>query len=1148
MATPFKFIFSNRPEIGLVDRFDLSEIYADDQRYALSNIQLNPDGLDEIFNLARDGLTKEDIRTMGDLDRPVIHSLGLSESTLSAVGFDLSQQITTDKAIGEPGKQSFTNNSSSDNLIVFHGGIAAKKIEYNFLDENGELRTTTVPTSRESLFNALKDGQGRYTSVSYPGLFRIRRRSHINEIKIGKKLLLERGSIIESPTDRLNIPVYMRTPANTSPSVSLLQCFATKNSPIVLPVKIFNSATISFSRQTASSSSSGFVFGWELKRKSDLALVKSGTVNTAGAVVKADITINVTGTIGNGTDCFLYVYLDSSVITIAKLAGIGLTEASGGQDIGLVGFNALKELDISGNNLSTIPVWLKTLHSTLEKLNIRDNPFWNNGIVSFFDYQRLSGAGVTGANTSISAPGVTISQILGYSGWADTGKISAYDGALSTVQDKAGTLYIDERKNALLGNTTTVANFANGFRPFTKLSDLNLGSTTRIVNPDLSKLFPALRTLVIDAPRDDSPKVLWGLIPKLNNSGGLMSVNLSGHAGQLGGSIKYMGSTLSWDSSNTDAVKQQFIGQFKMTSINCWSRGNGSYFGGVCTENDGSIPTTLVDGAPKYYHITSGSAAQAWSGWLDEAQYINFHRNDVAVRLAKGSTLTWSKLGGIDINWAGDYGTRDKIKYNNTVSAGTQEATDVLNAPQMGYIEAFRGGWAGKIFSIRNAKKLQSMQIGANAWEGYTDSDGRQYLLPSNFVDTATTSSVNDLRGFYLYGNIDGWQKDLELRPDDFKNLPRLTYVQFHDSFITGKFPNIYSDSLTSGYTMFFWMANSRFRDLSALGSSVTSRVSLIWAPVQGSGTGGALLPNFKSSSVNSVLYYVAFNSSLSVRYPGNWHVQSLRNKVMVSLTDGTVETSTPSVTWTSRNNLNTLNATSEKLYHSSPGAYSPFTQVMVGDIVSGSGVPTGTRVTQIDRNSLYIYVNNSVTLSGVSLTFTRAGQDITEYFDNHVAMDELYLVDCRLTGAVPSFSGATKLRIVNLSNNLFTSYVLGTLKNITGVNSGSNSTPRLRYFYLERNALSVQSIRWLISDMHDIAVYFAAKGIRPTIDLKILATKLNPVTMDYQNYQPSEIFTETSTTTNSGGDTITIPDPLEVKFNQMGQGRLYPGFKIELF
>lgn len=1148
MATPFKFIYSNRPEIGLVDRFDLSEIYTDDQRYALSNILLNPDGLDEIFNLAKDGLTKEDIRTMGGLNRPVIHSLGISDRTLSAVSFDLSQQITTDKAIGQPGKQSFTNNSVSDNVIVFHGGIAAKKIEYNFLDENGSIRTTTVPTSKESLFNSIKNSQGRYTTVSYPGLFRIRRRSHVNQINLNRKLLLERGSIIESPTDRLNIPVYMRTPSNTSPGVSLLQCYATKNSPIVLPVKIFNSATIVFSRASATSASPGFVFGWELKRKSDLALVRSGLVNTVGDVKDAEIPINVTGTIGNGADCLLYVYLDANVVTSAKLANIGLTELSGGQDIGLVGFNSLKELDISNNNLSTIPTWLKTLHSTLEKLNIRGNAFWNNGIVSFFDYQNLSGAGITGAETSISAPNISIAQVLGYSGWADTGKISAYDGALSSVQDKAGTLYVNERKNALAGSTTVVTNFANGFRPFTKLYELNVGSSARMVNPDFSKLFPALRTIVMDSPNEDSPKVAWGLIPKLNNTGGLVAINISGHNGRLGGSIKYLGSTTSWNSSDTDAVKRQFIGQFKVTSINCSSRGNGSYFGGVCTEDDGSIPTTTVDGAPKYHHITSGSASQAWSSWLEESQYINFHRNDVALRLAKGGTLTWSKLGGIDINWAGDYGTRDKIRYNHTVGAGTQEAVDVLNAPQMTYIDAYRGGWAGKIFSIRGAKRLQNIQIGANNWEGYTDSDGRQYILPIDFVDTATTTSSSDLRSLKIYANINGSQKDLEFRQDDFEDLPRLTRVEIGESFMTGKFPSIYTNSLTTGYNISIWMQNSRFRDLSSLGSAVTSRVALIYAPIQGSGVGGALLPNFKSSGVNTTLYYVSFNSSLSSRYPSNWHVQSLRNKVIVSLTNGTVETIAPSVTWTSRNNLNTSNATSEKLYHSSPGSYNPFSQVMVGDIVSGAGVPEGTRVTQIDRNLLYIYVNSPVTLSSVSLSFTRAGQDITDYFSNHTAMDEIYLSDCRLIGSVPTFSGATKLRNIDLASNLFTSYVLGTLKNITGVTTGSNATPRLRYVSLERNALSVQSIRWLISDMHDIAVYFATKRIRPNIKLRILATKLNPTTSDYQNYQSNEIFTESTTVTNPDGSTITIPDPLEVKFNQMGQGRLYPGFSIELF
>jgi hypothetical protein len=347
---------------------------------------------------------------------------------------------------------------------------------------------------------------------------------------------------------------------------------------------------------------------------------------------------------------------------------------------------------------------------------------------------------------------------------------------------------------------------------------------------------------------------------------------------------------------------------------------------------------------------------------------------------------------------------------------------------------------------------------------------------------------------------------------------------------------------------MKFWMQNSRFRNLNSLGSAVTSRVSFIWAPLQGSGVGGALLPNFKSEVLNSTLYYVAFNSSLSSRYHQNWHISSLRSKAIVSLTNGTAETSSPSVTWTSRNNSNTSNSTSEKLYHSAPGNYNPFTQVMVGDIVSGAGVPLGTKVTQIDRNLLYIYVDTPLSLVAVSLSFTRKGQDITDYFSNHSAMDEIYMTDCRLTGSIPTFTGATKLRNIDLSNNLLTNYVLGTLKNITGMSTGSNSTPRLRYVSFEKNALSVQSIRWLISDLHDIAVYFAAKRIRPTIKLRILATKLNTTTSEYQNYQPIEIFTEASTITNSGGDTITIPDPLEVKFNQMGQGRLYPGFSIELF
>ena len=235
MAESFKFLQQNRPNIGLVDRLDLSEIYDSDERLALTNLLLNPDGLDQIYGLNRSGLAKEDIRTMGGLDKPVIHSLAISQWTLGSVSSYLFGQITTDKAIGEPGKHSFTVSELSDNIAVFHGGLAAKKIEYNFLDENGEVRTTTVPTSRESLFNSEKNLAGEYTSASYPSLFRIRRRSHLYELRLASKLLIEKGSIIESPTETLKIPTYMRTSANSNPSVVNLECYATKNSPLIHP-------------------------------------------------------------------------------------------------------------------------------------------------------------------------------------------------------------------------------------------------------------------------------------------------------------------------------------------------------------------------------------------------------------------------------------------------------------------------------------------------------------------------------------------------------------------------------------------------------------------------------------------------------------------------------------------------------------------------------------------------------------------------------------------------------------------------------------------------------------------------------------------------------------------------------------------------
>jgi hypothetical protein len=1132
MSNFFKFITSNRSDVGLVDRFDLSEIYASDQRYALSNLSLNPDGLDQIFGLSSDGLTKEDIRTMGGLDRPLIHSLGIADWTLSAVQFDQSLSVAVDKAIGEPEKHSFNNSDSSDNVIVFHGGIAAKKIEYKFLDENGIVRTTTVPTSRESLFNSVKGSDGNYTEASYPGLFRVRRRSHVYQINLASKLLIPKGVVVESPTDTLNIPVYMRTNANTSPVVQALRCYATKNSPIILPVNIFDKATISFSRDAPGSNSEGFIYGWELRRRSDLTLVEERTVNSSGGVTEVSIFISTAGTIGNGTDCLLYVYLNPAVVTAVNISGIGLTELPGARDIGLVGFNALRELNISGNRVTTLPVWLKTLHKTLQKLNINGNAFWNNGLVSVFDYQDMSGSGISGANTSRPMPNRTLSQVLGYSGWADDGQITDYDGSFGTVQDKVGREYKNVRKDGLANQPIATIDEVNGFRPFSALKELNIGSSAYIINGNFYELFPSLTSLVLD--RDDrAEKNLIGLLPRLKNNKANMSITAKKQT-EASGSIKYIGSTPDWSTLLSDSDKQQFIGQFQFISFIFTEAENLS--GGIATEASDVI-------AAKYHHITTGTVVDAWSGWLLAAQTIAIRDTDIALKLAKNSALRWEALRSVDTTWVGRRGTvRDKVIYNGGVSAGVLQSTDVINARALATIDAFYAGWYGKIFSIEMAKEIRTMNLGANNWSPYTDSAAQEFILPTNFAATDGTSKLQNL---YLHSILNSINLNLEFREEDLKNLPKLSVFYLSESYFVGKFPQIYNNSLTAGVRFTAFIRNCRFRDLNALGSNRSTRVESIYASGQGTGVGGCLLPSFVSSS-NRTLKYVSFDFTLSSTYPGNWIVETLRGKSIGSLVTATPESNLPTPTWRSRDNNNSANATSDKLYHS--GGLTLNSQIMVGDVVSGEGIPTGLRVTQLDRNNLFIYVSDRITIDGVQLTFTRAGQDISAYFNGHIALEEVYMNNCRAVGSMPSFVGCTKIRNLDLSNNLITRYQGGTFENLTGVSISTAASPSLRVVNLQNNAFSVDAIRRIIGELHKVAVYFDREGIGTNIRVNLLRTKFNGATNNHENYIKEDIFTNRSTSTNSSGEVITSPDDVEIKFNQLGSGRRYPGINISLF
>lgn len=1103
----FNFIKKTRPDIGLADVYDLGEIYQADERFALSNIFLDPEGLDQISGLAIDGVVKEDIRTIGGLEDSVIHSLALADETRDGVSFNLSQQLTTDKALGEPGKHSFVNNQFSDNVIVFQGGIAANNIQYNFLDETGTLRTTTVPTSRESLFNSQKDTDGRFTSASYPGLFRIRRRSHFNTLRLSSKLLIPADNIVESPTNTLNIPIYMRTSSNTDPSRVLLKSYATKNSPLILKVRISNSGSFTISRDPADAGTSAFVFGYELKRRSDLQLVKLETITNSKDAFTVSKTIDVAGSIGNNVDCLLYIYLNPSQVTQLDISGLGITEDAG-KDIGLVGFDNLESLNISGNRLSTLPVWIKTMDDSLKELDISGNSFWNNGIVQWFDYQDMVGGE--------SVPSQTLLQIMAYSGWGNNGKINAYDGTYATVQDKGGSLYKDNRRT---GGTTVGQ--ANGFRKFNNLETLTLGGNIRLKNADFSKIFPELKTIIING--SDDKNLYSGKIPKLNNNEKLINFNYSGQFNLTGG-INEIGDTLEYDDGDNNETKKQFIGQFSITS---WNTYGCRLTGGVLTGSDD------VDES-KYYHVADGSSVtDAWSGWLNNLQTFDSHfEGDIAFKLA--GVGEWKKLKSIDIHRNSRRGSVTKIRYNRNVTTG-EDSTDVVNAPNLTTVEAYYGGWGGKLFSIQLAPSLNSLQIGNNRWEGYVDSQGIERLLPKNFA-----SDDKDSKLAVLYLHDLGSGTKFELRDDDFDNLPKLRYLYLGNSYIRGRFPTIRSNAFTAGVELEIFIHNNRFRDIKALGTS--NRIKKIYSVSQGSGMGGCLLPSYAAAAGNRVLDYIHHGNSLSHTYPSNWHIASKRSKPISPIFLGQSEKEElTGITWTTDNNeSNKLNVAS--------GSENLLAYILVGDKVYNGNADLNAKVTQVDFENKFIYVSTSLDLTGATLSFERSGQDISSFFNNYITLSKLYLYNNKITGGIPKFEGCTDLIDVQLQNNLLTTYQKGTIQNITGAGS-SKSLPKITKFYINNNPLSVQSIRNIIDDVYKTAEYFNSLNIRLVIEIRLKATKYNNSTGTYINYTSSEIFNQSSSKTDQeSGETITIEDPLLKKYNQLGPGNTYSGVKISIF
>ena len=151
------------------------------------------------------------------------------------------------------------------------------------------------------------------------------------------------------------------------------------------------------------------------------------------------------------------------------------------------------------------------------------------------------------------------------------------------------------------------------------------------------------------------------------------------------------------------------------------------------------------------------------------------------------------------------------------------------------------------------------------------------------------------------------------------------------------------------------------------------------------------------------------------------------------------------------------------------------------------------------------------------------------------------------MVGRIPEFEGNSgKMERVRFQNNLFTTYVPGTLANLSGQAVGKTNRPRLREFNLSYNPLSITSIRDIIEDAHSMAQFHNNNFYTITIDLR--NTKANISEGTFSNYTLDEIFYN-GTSGNSGSTppVLPTPDPLLSKFNQLGSGNLYSKINIKL-
>lgn len=1143
-----------RPDIGLIADGvqNLAEIYTSDQPTALRNIRLNPEILDIIYRLSNT-ISREDLRAVSGLSSLLLPTLDLQDETFERINNVLYIQeryVNSSRPIGIDENPSLQGNIVKvPNVIVYNGSIQCQGVQYrtnvlgeNSLYSNPATRLTSVSTSRASLFNSELFGQGEsdenyFKSASYPSLIRVRRRSHVNRITINKSTFIPRAPVKENPSHE--ILCYVDNNSNDKNDINnsqALKLLATKNSPLRIPCRMAT-GTIKFNFTEPGV----FFFGYQVQplqsrvigeQPQFLPLTPKSQL-TASNNFTLDIDITATG-YQNSYDLYLYLYLNPEKIRSIEINEINVSEFMDGKDIGLVGFNNLTSLRLVGTSIKVLPVWLKTLETKLQTLDIAsDGDTYRNGLLRYFDYRNASESPSTSTPLYTAVSYLTIPK---------KGAILNEDGGWN---DPLFSEYI--LSQVAPGNDVTYPNTRN-FRAFTGIRTLNIGDRMLGLNPRLDDVFPGLIDLTWRGYVGRGVWPISGTPPKINNHGGVInSYNI--HTSGVNGNIADIGTSTTISDSNINGPTH--ISKYKIDAIDVagqYGYGRQNIFGGIATSN-----------------------FSEWAIWFNQTKSIDISWSYVSIGL-QPTGYVWENLQGLSTEYSGG------IVF--TPASGT--TSDPIKAPRITSLSVYGTSSTGPIPSLgtdptQHTAAITSVQFGGTDSMSTISENGYAYILPSNFAPDRP-SSPHKLTSFA----INDTSRVGRFRLNEFEYLYDLTSFNLRRSpGMWGKFPVFPTkkNPETETKNISIDIADGcRFYDLSTLDITPSNRyiardlISLdAWS--QNIARGGCKLPSLEGlgGSDATRVKHIHLGNSLRSTYPSNWtgtnkapNSYIFEKDVIKQLSDVTkvdngnvsyltgdsgttldtaglafgdeVHTSyggsaeVAKITSVSSNRLDldrkltagsnaffyikrpqpysVINSitpgrqenTDDKIYFMT-GATDFDRKVLVNDSVHSSTAGAElARVVSVESSTIYLDRDIPGSSSG-TYYFKRNTQSIDTWFQAGFAdLTRLRLNGCRLSGSINIRSGFSKIvddsyPCLNLSNNCLTGYTAGFDKIFDGNN-------RKMTIDLSYNNFPIEVIRNMLSDLLDIE----AKRTFTNVEIRLNNTKLS-TSGTYINYTQEELF-----------------------------------------